>query len=47
MMGIPDSKIFSVLSSMRQYKNYTSLGEVGQALDIMENERKEEELKHQ
>ncbi len=32
-LGLADEKIFQVLSSLRQAKNYTSVGEVQKALD--------------
>ncbi len=38
-MGVPDEKIFSILSHLRQQKNYTSVGEVQRALDILNKEQ--------
>jgi len=38
-MGIQDEKIFSILSHLRQQKNYSSVGEVERALDILNKEQ--------
>lgn len=38
-LGVADSKIFQVLSSLRQARNYTSVGEVEKALDWINQEQ--------
>ena len=39
-LGITDAKIIEVLTKLRNKPNYTSLGEVEKALDILEEEQK-------
>lgn len=42
-LGIPDDTILRVLEKLRLDKNYTSLGEVDKALDMIHNEHREAE----
>lgn len=46
-LGVADTQIFSVLSSLRQSKNYTSVGEVEKALDWINREQARAEQQHQ
>jgi hypothetical protein len=37
-VGVSDEKIFTILSQLRGQKNYTSVGEIERALDLLQKE---------